>query len=110
MKTLTTILIITAFTLSQPTQASCGVFAEEWARVSCEQIRAQQRAARTGSERDKQTARQLWMLGPDKSLNDMTRQQLRATDPTYNWESNADAILRHGAGGCTPNYATGGCL
>ncbi len=28
----------------------------------------------------------------------------------YEMERNKDLILQHGAGGCTPNFSTGGCL
>ena len=37
----------------------------------------------------------------------MTEQQVRET---YRQERAREQILQHGAGGCTPNFATGGCL
>jgi hypothetical protein len=31
-------------------------------------------------------------------------------EETYRRMRNQDLIMQHGAGGCTPNFATGGCL
>src|SRR5262245_56238324 len=36
-----------------------------------------------------------------------SEQQIRET---YRQERMREQILQHGAGGCTPNFATGGCL
>ncbi len=31
-------------------------------------------------------------------------------DHSYTQNRNRDLIMQHGAGGCTPNFSTGGCL
>ncbi|TCL01619.1 hypothetical protein BXY66_2935 [Shimia isoporae] len=33
-----------------------------------------------------------------------------SADSSYRANRNRDLIMQHGAGGCTPNFATGGCL
>jgi hypothetical protein len=38
------------------------------------------------------------------------QQREREMRTTYRQQRNDDMILRHGMGGCTPNFATGGCL
>jgi len=38
------------------------------------------------------------------------QEQLYQMNEAYRQQRQRDMILQHGAGGCTPNFATGGCL
>ena len=38
------------------------------------------------------------------------QQRIYQSDPGYRAQHDQNMIMNHGGGGCTPNFATGGCL
>lgn len=64
-------------------------------------------------ERSEQKRRELQMLqglSAHPYGKQQEQQRIYQVNPEYRQLHDQDMILNHGAGGCTPNFATGGCL
>ena len=103
------LIAILVLTFAPKAQASCGVFRDHpQAYAFC--VQNELAVAKARGEQPGVQRHELPSGLPGMEQLDALKRQRLMNNPWFRKNRVRDQILNHGMGGCTPNFATGGCL